>query len=143
MSGRLILVADTSDGILDTLREVLAATDYELLHAKDGQRAIDHLESPWSEIDLAIVELGLPGVDGLDVIWRLVRRRKGAKPIKIIAVSAMEVQPLLKQVVKELGVDAVVQIPIPREDWCPLISAVLRGEPSVFSQNTDLPSAIM
>src|SRR4029077_3738097 len=111
MKNRFILVADTSDAVPDILREELATTDFGLLHAKDGQEAIDYLELLKSEIDLAIIGLELPILSGLDVIWRLVRQER-PKPPKIIAISAVEV-PLLKHVAEKLGVAAVVQTPIP------------------------------
>ena len=128
MRHRFILVADTSDAFLDILTEALATTDYALVHAKDGQEAIDYLEMLRSEIDLAIIELELPVVSGLDVIWRLARRKE-PKPTRIIATTAVDA-PLLNQVVKELGVDAVVQIPIPAQGWRQTIEVVLSGEPA-------------
>ena len=139
MRNRFILVADTSDAFLDILREELVTTDYALLHAKNGQEAIDYLELLKSEIDLAIIELELPVVSGLDVIWRLVRRKQ-PKPTRIIATSAVDV-PLLKQVVKELGVDAVVQIPIPVQGWRKIIEALLNGELSGSSHDTGSSAA--
>src|SRR3977135_89824 len=111
MKSRFILVADTSDAFLDILKNELSTTDFALLHAKTGQEAIDYLELLKSEIDLAIIELELPVVSGLDVIWRLLRQEQ-PKPTKIIATTAVDV-PLLKHVVQELGVAAVVQTPIP------------------------------
>ena len=44
MKNRFILVADTSDALLGTLKEELENTAYALLHAKDGQEAIDYLD---------------------------------------------------------------------------------------------------
>jgi two-component system OmpR family response regulator len=138
MRKRFILVADTSEALVDILREELATTAYALLHAKDGQEAIDYLELLTSEIDLAMIGLELPVVSGLDVIWRLVRQKK-AKP-KIIATTAVDV-PLLRHVVKELGVDAVVQIPAPVQDLRKAIAAVLGRELGGCSQSTGSSAA--
>ena len=44
MKNRFILVSDTSDAFLGTLKEELENTAYTLLHAKDGQEAIDYLD---------------------------------------------------------------------------------------------------
>ena len=125
MRTRLILVADTSEAFLDTLREELATTDYALLHAKNGQEAIDYLELLKSEISLAIIELELPVVTGLDVIWQLVRRKQST-PTKIIATTDVDI-PLLAPVVKELGVDAVVATPLSAQGWRKTIESVLSG----------------
>jgi CheY-like chemotaxis protein len=134
LKNRFILVADTSDAFLGILQEELAVTAYALLHAKDGQEAIDYLDLLKSEIDLAIIALELPVVSGLEVIWRLVRQEP-PKPTKIIATSAVDV-PLLKQVVEQLGVAAVVQTPIPAQGWRKTIEAVLGKELSGYSQVT-------
>jgi CheY-like chemotaxis protein len=133
MKNRFILVADTSDAFLKILKGELAATAYALLHAKDGQEAIDYLDLLKSEIDLAIIALELPVVSGLEVIWRIVRQEP--KLTKIIATSAVD-DPLLKQVVEELGVAAVVQTPIPAQGWRKVLEGVLSGELGGYSQET-------
>jgi len=134
MRTNFILVADTRDEFLTDLREQLAATQYALLHAKDGQEAIDYLELLKNEIALAIVQLELPGVCGLDVIWQLVRRKQ-AKPTKIIATSCGNA-PLLEHVVKELGVSAVIQNPTPALTWPKIIESVMNGQPTNVAEAT-------
>jgi CheY-like chemotaxis protein len=138
MRSRFILVAETGDAFLsfvDILRKELAPSEYTLLHAKNGQEAIDYLDLLKSDIELAIIALELPVVSGLDVIWRLVRQEQ-PKPPKIIATSAVDI-PLLKHVLEELGVGAVVQIPIPVQGWRKIIEAVLTKKLSGSSQVTD------
>ena len=138
MRNRFILVADTGDafqGFVEILRKELATSEYTLLYAKDGKEAIDYLDLLKSDIELAIIALELPVVSGLDVIWRLVRQEQ-PKPPKIIATSAVDV-PQLKQVLEELGVGAVVRIPIPVQGWRKIIEAVLSKKLSGSSQVTD------
>jgi two-component system, OmpR family, alkaline phosphatase synthesis response regulator PhoP len=125
MRTNFILVADTRDEFLANLREQLASTQYALLHAKDGQEAMDYLELLKNEIAVAIIQLELPGMSGLDVIWQLARRRQ-PKPTKIIATSCGNA-PLLEHVVKELGVAAVIRDPTGIETWPNLIESVLDG----------------
>lgn len=105
------------------------------MYAKNGQEAIDYLDLLRSDIELAIIATELPVVSGLDVIWRLVRQEQ-PKPPKIIATSAVDV-PLLKQVLEELGVGAVVRIPIPVQGWRKIIEAVLGKKLRGSSQVTD------
>jgi DNA-binding NarL/FixJ family response regulator len=125
MRTNFILVADTRDEFLTNLRAQLAATEFALLHAKDGEEAMHYLELLKSEIALAIIQLELPGVSGgLDVIWHLARRRQ-PKP-KIIATSCGGA-PLLEYVVKELGVAAVVRDATLIQKWPKIIEGVLNG----------------
>ena len=90
MRNQFILVADRSDGFVDSLKEALAATNYPLLHAKNGEEAVYLLELLQAEIKLAIIELELPLLSGLDLIWRLIRRKQ-PKPLKIIATTSTTV----------------------------------------------------
>src|SRR4051812_49363997 len=108
MSNRFILVAHPGDSSLDMFLEELSTTQYTVVRATDGQETIDYLETLSS--DLAIVSLELPVVSGLDVIWALLRQRQ-AKPTKLIATCLVDA-PLVTKVLKEFGVDAVIQTPI-------------------------------
>jgi CheY-like chemotaxis protein len=132
MRTNFILVAHAHDEFISNLREQLAATEYALLHAKDGQEAIDYLEMLKNEIALAIIQLELPGLSGLDVIWQLARRKQ-PKPTKIIATSAGNV-PLLEHVVKELGVAAVVRNPT-AQPWPKIIEDVMGQSASPAQAN--------
>jgi two-component system cell cycle response regulator len=125
MRKRFILVVDTNEVLVGILREELATTTYALLHAKDGQEALDYLELLKSDIALAIIDFELPVLSGLDVIWHLVRQ-KHSRHTKIIATSHVQV-PTLKNVVTKLGVDAVVRVPMPSQRWRKTINTVLGG----------------
>jgi CheY-like chemotaxis protein len=134
MKTRFILVADNSDVIVDALRKELAATTYALLHAKNGQEALDYLELLESEIALLIIELELPVVSGLDVIWHLVNKKRPKQP-KIIATSFVEV-PNLKQAITKFGVDAVVQIPMDAKEWHKTVEEVLGNSSQASAAGT-------
>jgi CheY-like chemotaxis protein len=125
MRKRFILVVDTNEVLVGILREELATTTYALLHAKDGQEALDYLELLKSDIDLAIIDLELPVFSGLDMIWYLLRQERPRRT-KIIATSYVEV-PTLENVVTQFGVDAVVRVPMPSQRWRKTINTVLGG----------------
>jgi CheY-like chemotaxis protein len=131
---RFILLADTNDAFADFLRDELTTTTYALLHAKDGHEAIIYLELLKSEIDLAVIEMELPVVSGLYLIWRLVRQKK-PKPPKVIATTSVDV-PKLNQVVKELGASVVVRVPIPAHDWRKTIETVLGADSQKVTSST-------
>ena len=124
-----ILVASCDGNFIEGLRKALATTNYGLLHAKDGQEAIDYLNVLRADIHLAIITLELPVRSGLDLIWTLVRQKQ-PKPLKIIAVSHPTVYhgPLLEKVAKKFGVDAVVRQPMAPQEWRKTVEAVLHGQ---------------
>jgi CheY-like chemotaxis protein len=109
----IILIADRNDEALNYLKEELA-TDYALLHARDGQEVLSIVEAQTPHIALAVIELELPGVNGLSLIGRLTSHEP--KPKKIIATTFLE-HDLLFEVAKHMGADAVVRKPRPEETW--------------------------
>jgi CheY-like chemotaxis protein len=127
VKGRFILVAATDSAFLAVLEKTLANTPYELLLATSGQQAIDYVELLNSRIYLVVIDLDLPGVSGLHVIWRLVSRKK-PKPPKIIAAIGTRA-PLLTHVVKKLGVDVVERNSTPVGVLHQTILSILKPRP--------------
>ncbi|HWH30728.1 MAG TPA: response regulator transcription factor [Mycobacteriales bacterium] len=76
-----ILVVDDDDALLQTLRLNLRARQYEVTTAETGAEALRLAEQ--RPPDLAIVDLGLPDMDGLQVIQEL--RRRSALPILVLS----------------------------------------------------------
>src|ERR1700733_5818920 len=111
VSKRVILVAYTHQAIVKDLRTQLTRAKYALLHVTSKHEAFDHFERLKANIDIAIIDLDHGGTSGLDVIRQLVRPPHEKRP-RIIATTAVDA-PLLKDVVTQLGVDVVVQMPFP------------------------------
>ena len=64
-----VLAVDDEPQILRALRASLAARGHDVSTAPNGETALDVLAT--SDIDLVVLDLGLPGIDGLEVIKRL------------------------------------------------------------------------
>ena len=114
----IILIADSSEALFDSLQTTLETTDYACVYARNGDEAIRLHDLLKSEIDLAIIELELPTSGGFEVIERFTQR--GRRPRKIIATSSIFPDSFLQQV-RCLGVDAVVRKPIGLQAWLQLI----------------------
>lgn len=76
-----ILVVDDEPQLRKALRVNLQARGFEVLEAADGETAL-HLAAA-SRPDLALVDLGLPGISGLDVIAGI----RGWSDLPIIVLS--------------------------------------------------------
>jgi two-component system KDP operon response regulator KdpE len=76
-----ILIVDDEPAIRRLLRSSLAANDYRTVEAENGKTALDLVarEKP----DLVILDLGLPDIDGLEVIRKI--RANSAVPIVILS----------------------------------------------------------
>ncbi len=76
---RRILVVDDSEAICQQLSTLLAKPDRKIKVVHDGTSALEHLIE--GEFSLVIVDLRLPGIDGLDLIREIRSRDLPVTPI--------------------------------------------------------------
>ncbi|MEM9908041.1 MAG: response regulator transcription factor [Cyanobacteria bacterium P01_D01_bin.44] len=80
-----ILIAEDNPHIVDFLSTGLKAHGYSILVAKDGQQASQLAHS--DDFDLMVLDLGLPGKDGLAVLREL---RGQGDPLPVIVLTARD-----------------------------------------------------
>ena len=114
-----VLVVDDEPKILGVVRDYLAAAGFSVSTAGDGPSALDRARalSP----DLVVLDLGLPGLDGLDVAREL--RRRGPVPIIMLTARGEEVDRVLGL---ELGADDYLVKPFSPRELVARVRAVLR-----------------
>jgi two-component system, OmpR family, KDP operon response regulator KdpE len=78
-----VLVVDDDPQILRAVRTSLQGHSYEVLTAGNGETALDLL--PDSDVDLIVLDLGLPGIGGQEVIKRV--RAWSEMPIIVLSVK--------------------------------------------------------
>jgi two-component system, OmpR family, KDP operon response regulator KdpE len=83
MSEGRVLVVDDDPQILRAVRTSLQGHSYEVLTAGNGETALDLL--PDSDVDLIVLDLGLPGIGGQEVIERV--RAWSEVPIIVLSVT--------------------------------------------------------
>jgi len=114
-----ILVVDDEPAVTDLLVYNLRKANYEVLTAADGLEALAGARS--SKPDLILLDLMLPGVDGLDVCREL--RKTSEVPIIMITARGEEID---RVVGLELGADDYVSKPFSVRELLARIKAVLR-----------------
>jgi DNA-binding response OmpR family regulator len=77
-----ILVVEDEKRIADFLGRGLESAGYAVDIAPDGHSALDCVHT--TEYDLIILDLGLPDIDGLDVLQKI-RNRKTSPPVLILS----------------------------------------------------------
>ena len=114
-----ILVVDDEPKIVQLVRDYLERVGFAVSTARDGNEALmrAHSERP----DLIVLDLGLPGLDGLDVTRRL--RRDSGVPIIMLTARHEETD---KVVGLELGADDYVTKPFSPRELEARVRAVLR-----------------
>jgi two-component system response regulator RegX3 len=116
---RAILVVDDEPAITDLLEYNLQRNGYRVSIAHDGREALRLATS--EHPDLVILDLMLPGLDGLDVCRAL--RREGDTPIIMLTARVEEVD---RVVGLELGADDYVTKPFSVRELLARVRAVLR-----------------
>src|SRR5262245_36092572 len=66
-----ILVVDDERAVRESLRRALELEGYDIELAADGGEALYRLEAPNEEPDAMILDVLMPGIDGLEVCRRL------------------------------------------------------------------------
>ena len=114
-----ILVVDDEPKIVQLARDYLEHAGFGVLTAGDGPSALQaaRVRQP----DLVILDLGLPGVDGLEVMRSI--RASGSIPIVVLTARDTELDKLLGL---ELGADDYVTKPFSPRELVARVRAVLR-----------------
>ncbi|HWQ71398.1 MAG TPA: response regulator transcription factor [Desulfitobacteriaceae bacterium] len=122
MSGRTILIIDDDELIRELLCYNLEKEGYRVIAAKDGAQALDLLtrEQP----DLIILDLMLPGIDGLEVCRQIrFNTRFLEVPLIMLTAKGEEIDKVLGL---ELGADDYVTKPFNTRELLARIKARLR-----------------
>jgi len=116
---RTVLVVDDEPKILQVVRDYLADAGFTVTTASDGTAALASARAV--PPDLVVLDLGLPGLDGLDVAREL--HRRGPVPIIMLTARSDEVDRVLGL---ELGADDYLVKPFSPRELVARVRAVLR-----------------
>ena len=131
-----ILVIDDEPAIRRLLKTSLSAEGYEIVEAATGEEGWAAFEK--TKPDLVVLDLGLPDIDGREVLKRI--RKADLTPVVILSIRSDErgkVEAL------DLGADDYVQKPVGMDELNARLRAALRhrlqqqGEEPIF-KNGDL-----
>jgi PAS domain S-box-containing protein len=87
LAGVRLLVVDDSDVNRDVAQRILSRAGATVMLAEDGQQAIDWLLAHPFEVDLVLMDIQMPVLDGIEATRRL-RRRPEFDDLPIVALSA-------------------------------------------------------
>ncbi len=114
-----ILVVDDETTIREVVRRYLEREGFAVREAEDGYEALDAIEE--SPPDLIVLDLMLPGIDGLTIT----RNLRDRQPIPIVMLTAKsEVQDRIRGL--DLGADDYVTKPFSPQELVSRVRAVLR-----------------
>lgn len=118
-AGRSVLVVDDEPMVREVVSAYLSRDGFSVVDVGDGREALDHLER--HRPDLVILDIMLPGVDGLEVLSSI---RDGADtPVILLSARGEETDRVLGL---ELGADDYLVKPFSPRELATRARAVLR-----------------
>jgi two-component system cell cycle sensor histidine kinase/response regulator CckA len=118
-----ILMAEDHDGLREIALEILTNLGYRVLLAADGEQALREFRAHLNHIDLAILDVMLPKMSGLEIYERIDAEKPGLPVIFATGYSADS--SLLRQV-EQRGLP-VIQKPYSPRDLARKVREVLDG----------------
>lgn len=118
---RVLIVDDNSDGAF-MLAEALELQGYETATAEDGPNALDRAAS--FSPDIALLDIGLPVMDGYELAGRL---REQRRDVKLVAITGYG-QESDREQTRRAGFQAHMTKPIDLQDLSRLLANLLRED---------------
>ena len=130
-----ILVVDDERAVRESLRRALELEGYDVELAPDGKAALERLEAEDDQPDAVVLDVLMPGPDGLEVCRRL--RKSGSRVPVLMLTARDEVESRVAGL--DAGADDYVTKPFALEELLARLRALLRrtsattGEPLRFA----------
>jgi CheY-like chemotaxis protein len=115
-----ILLIDDDDQVRTLFQVVLAEAGHRVLAAENGEHALHLLEQ--QEVDLILVDILMPDMDGLELIPRARRMQPACK---IIAMSGGSREWNYLDTAKYLGADATLKKPFDPQELLDAVASQL------------------
>lgn len=131
---RTILIVDDEPRILQIARDYLERAGFRVRSAEDGNVALRMIRE--ERPNLVVLDLMLPGIDGLDVM-RILKREPALTDVPIIMLTA-RVEETDKLIGLELGADDYLTKPFSPRELVARVRAVLRRTEGKESTGTVL-----
>ena len=114
-----ILIVDDSAFTRNIHKQIVTSQGYETVEAKSGAEAVEMFsrEKP----DLVIIDLLMPGMDGMEVVGRMLEIDPGAKTV----ICSTDKQKARQEEARERGVLAFLTKPIDPEQLAETLDRLL------------------
>lgn len=107
-----VLVAEDDAGVRDVVRRVLTRAGYEVVEAVDGEDALRAFEKYGERVDLVLLDVIMPGINGKAVHDRIKSQRPG---VKTLFMSGYSENIIHKKGIIEEGLNFIPKPVSPRE----------------------------
>ena len=121
MDGVYILVVDDESRMRKLLKDFLSQKGYQILEAEDGEKAIEVFEENRNKINLILLDVMMPKLDGWSVLRKI--RQESNLPVIMLTARGEEQDELFGF---ELGVDEYISKPFSPKILVARVEAILK-----------------
>ena len=121
MGDILILIVDDEARMRKLIKDFLVAKNYRIIEAKDGEEALEVFENNKEKIDLVLLDVMMPKIDGWTVLRKI--RQDSKVPVIMLTARGEEQDELFGF---ELGVDEYISKPFSPKILVARIQAILK-----------------
>lgn len=98
---RILVVEDEKD-LLESYKELIETAGYDALAVSDGYQALDTLDKNKGKIALVLLDLMMPGIDGLEVLRTITSNKEKYGEMPIVILTNMTSESIIRETF-ELG----------------------------------------
>ena len=121
MSDLTIFIVDDEKRMRTLIRDFLVVKNFKIIEAADGEEALEIFEEKMDNIDLVLLDVMMPKVDGWTVLRNI--RQKSKVPVIMLTARSEEQDELFGF---ELGVDEYISKPFSPKILVARIEAILK-----------------
>ena len=121
MNNATILIVDDESRMRKLIKDFLVKKDYKILEAENGEEALEIFEQNENQIDLVLLDVMMPKLDGWSVLRRI--RQTSNVPVIMLTARAEEQDELFGF---ELGVDEYIAKPVSPKILVARVEALLK-----------------
>ncbi|MBI3299379.1 MAG: response regulator [Elusimicrobia bacterium] len=132
--GKLVLIVDDDESILDLLEHVVKKEGFRVDRATDGQEAVRKVEAV--QPDAIVLDFMLPGMGGFEVLKEL--QSGDARSIPIVVITGRRIdRQTIDMVRQEPNVREYVEKPIKPAVLAGILHRILKTNPPDTTRKTD------
>lgn len=92
-----ILIVEDETPLLDSYAELVEAAGYVPMKANDGYQGLDTLANNYGDVSLVLLDLMMPGVDGLEVLKTVKNNEDKYGNMPIVILTNMTSESVIKE----------------------------------------------
>jgi CheY-like chemotaxis protein len=94
---KTVLIIEDNEALVESYAEALEAGGYNAIKSLDGYQGLDAMANSLGEIDLVLLDLMMPGVDGLEVLRTVKNNEEKYGKLPIVILTNMTSENVIKE----------------------------------------------